>query len=126
MIKSQLQKLLTIGIPYVMFFISPIVPMLLFVGFLVMADLFTGTKAAIKRGEIIHSKGLARSVSKITLYFIAILLSRGMEVVFFENIPVTSLTAGYIALAEFKSNLENIGEYTGTDIWNYIKEKFTR
>jgi hypothetical protein len=45
-----------------------------------------------------------------------------MELAFIPWLPVAQLTAGYIAIVEFKSNMENIGELTGTDIWNRIKE----
>jgi hypothetical protein len=83
----------------------------------------TGTVAAKHRGEVIHSRGLRRSIVKITLYFTAILLSEGFEKVFGLDIDISYMVAGLIAITEFKSNLENIGEVTGIDIWSKIAEK---
>ena len=58
-------------------------------------------------------------------YGIAIILSRVMEVAFIDWLPIAQLTAGYIALVEFKSNLENIAEITGVDVWVFLKDKLT-
>lgn len=121
----KLATLIELAIPYLIFFFSPVMWTLLAVGILVGVDLFTGILAAKKRGEVIRSNGISRTVSKIALYSIAIILSRMMEVVFFPWLPVASITSGYIALVEFKSNLENIGEWTGIDIWNAIKDRIT-
>jgi phage-related holin len=122
MIKDFLIKNAFLFVPYLVFFLTPVAPMLILTGILVCTDLFTGIRAAKQRGEAITSKGFQRTVAKISLYFIAILLSRGMEVVFFD-LPIARITAGYIALSEFKSNLENIGQYTGLDIWKNIVDK---
>jgi len=46
-----------------------------------------------------------------------------MEVSFMEWIPVAKLTAGYIAVVEFKSNMENIASITGVDIWKHLMTK---
>jgi hypothetical protein len=58
-------------------------------------------------------------------YCLAIILSRVMEVSFISWLPIAQLTAGYIAVVEFKSNMENIAEITGIDIWNFLKDKLT-
>jgi phage-related holin len=119
MIKSKLLLL----VPYLAFFFSPIALILFTTGFLVATDLFTGIFAAKKRGENIDSKKMARSISKIIFYFVAIILSRLMEIAFFPQIPIANITAGYIALVEFKSNIENISTITGLDIWKALINK---
>jgi phage-related holin len=121
-----MKKYIALLIPYLTFFFAPIALILFTTGSLVCADLMTGVFAARKRGEQIQSRKMARSVSKIIFYFIAIILSRLMEVVFFPQIPIANITAGYIALIEFKSNIENIGTITGIDIWKAIINKFNR
>lgn len=108
-------------------FVTPIRWYLLAVGILVMVDLFTGIRAAKKRNEAIRSKGMRNSINKIALYFVAILLSEMMQQVFFKAIlpahmSITAVTAGFIGLVEFKSNLENIAEVTGLDIWKRLIE----
>jgi hypothetical protein len=93
---------------------------------LVVLDLYTGVRAAQHRKEPIRSRGFGRTTEKITLYFVAILLSRGMHLVFFAPMGVKFdlvwLVAGLISLTEFKSNLENIGTVTGMDIWGSISQ----
>jgi len=105
--------------------LSPLVPFLGLVMALVVADFITGVMAAKERGETITSRGFRRSVEKITLYFIAILAAEGMEKVF--GIPyVTYLVTLLIARTEFKSNIENVEQVTGTPIWKDIKHIFER
>jgi phage-related holin len=116
-------KYFAILIAYLIFFFSPIVAILIATGVLVFTDLFTGVFAAARRGEKVDSKKMARSVSKIIFYFTAIILSRMMETVFFPSIPIASITSGYIALIEFKSNIENISSITGLDIWKALIDK---
>lgn len=119
----NLEKLVTIGLPYVIFFFAPITWDIVAIGVLVFADVFTGIRAAKKRGEKIHSRTMSRTVGKMLYYTIAIVLSRVMEVAFIDWLPIAQLTGGYIAVVEFKSNLENISESTGIDIWNHLKER---
>jgi phage-related holin len=119
----MLKKLAAVILPYLVFFFSPIYPLLFTVGILVFADLLTGVFAAKKRGEVIHSKTMARTVSKCIFYFIAIILGRLMELNFLQGLPIANITAGYIALTEFKSNIENIDTITGTNIVKAVINK---
>jgi DNA integrity scanning protein DisA with diadenylate cyclase activity len=114
-----------LAIPYVVFFFAPIWAALVGIGVLIFADVLTGTKAAHKRGERIHSRKMSTTINKMIFYAIAILLARVMEVSFINWLPIAQLTAGYIAVVEFKSNMENIAEITGVDIWNHLKDKLT-
>jgi phage-related holin len=118
-----LKLLLTAFGSWLLAFVLPSAAFLIFTTVLVFADLLTGTMAAKHRGEIIHSRGLRRSIVKIVLYFTAILLSEGFETVFVLGIDISYMVAGLIAVTEFKSNLENIGQVTGIDIWSKIAEK---
>lgn len=129
-IDSVLMKCIGVAGAWFASFFAPIGGYLALVVTLVMADLYTGIKAARKREEVINSKGLRKSIGKISLYFLAIILSRGMEVIFFEgrwindHIPLTYLVAGFISAVEFQSNIENISAMTGINIWEKIKGKF--
>lgn len=115
------------GASWIMSFIVPLTPFLAFTVVLVLCDLYTGTRAARHRGEQINSRGLKRTIEKISLYFIAILLSNGMEAVFFLlkgwHTELTFVVSSIIALTEFKSNIENISAYTGAQIWPSIVDK---
>lgn len=121
----KLGTALTTGLPYLLFFFTPIAPCLIGVGVLLFADVITGIKAAKKRLEPISSSKLSMTVNKIIFYAIAIMLSRMMEIVFIDWLPLARLTAGYVAIVEFKSNMENIGEITEVDVWNFLKERLT-
>lgn len=119
----EVSTILKLGIPYIVFFFAPITAAIIGLGVLILADVITGCKAAKMRGEEIRSNRMARTISKIIFYSIAIILSRVMEVAFMDWMPVAQITAGYIAIVEFKSNMENIGSITGVDVWKHIMTK---
>ena len=119
----EISTLLKLGIPYIVFFFAPITAAIIGLGVLIFADVFTGCKAAKVRGEEIRSNRMARTISKIIFYSVAIILSRVMEVAFMPWLPVAQLTAGYIAVVEFKSNMENIATITGVNIWKHLMRK---
>ena len=100
--------------------LNEVTPFLVLLLVLVVADLYTGINAAKHRKEDIESWGLRRTVQKFVLYAMAVLLARGMEYVF--GLPqVVYVVAFYICVTEFLSNLENIGEVTGTNITGEIR-----
>ena len=119
----EVGTIVKLGVPYLVFFFAPITAAIMGLGVLIFADVITGCKAAKVRGEEIRSNRMARTVSKIIFYSIAIILSRVMEVSFMEWIPAAKLTAGYIAVVEFKSNMENIASITGVDVWKHLMKK---
>jgi phage-related holin len=87
---------------------------------MVFADFVVGIIAARHRKETISSSGIARTVSKFTVYILAILSGRGVEIVFLpqsiiETSYVTYMIAGTITLREFKSLLENVEDITGVE-----------
>ena len=122
-------------------FFAPITPFIMIVFLLVAIDLFTGIKAAhaendrlIKAGspdavdpkDVVHSKGLRRTVEKMVFYFLAILMSEAMAQTFKFNdyyMPLTFAVSFGIAGIEYKSNLENIQEVTGNrHIWKFVRD----
>lgn len=119
----SLEYLITLGIPFLIAYFSPLMPILTGMVALTFIDTFTGTWAAAKRKESIHSRAMARTITKTVMYTIAVILAHILETVFMNWFPAVNLIAGYIALVEFKSNMENIGYITNIDIWNYIKDR---
>jgi len=105
-------------------FIFPVQEFLILTLCLVICDAFTGILAAKKQGQKITSGGIRQTVSKITAYFIAILLSEGMRVTFIPEISIPYFVAFIIAIAEFKSNIENVEKIGSISIWRQIIEKF--
>lgn len=107
-------------------FLMPVAGFVGMITFLVIVDLYSGVKAAQHRKEKITSTGFKRTVGKITLYFCAILAARGIDTVFLlpkgHDLDVTWVVAGFIAMTEFKSLLENIYTVTGVDVWKEIAD----
>jgi len=107
--------------------LMPVSSYLLFTVVLVLVDLGTGVAAARHRGEELRSRGFSRSVLKIALYCAAILLSHGMDKVFFEpkglGFDLVWIVAGLIGVTEFKSNLENISTVTGSNLISGIADR---
>lgn len=89
---------------------------------LVAADLFTGIAAASHRKEVIHSRGLRRSVVKFCMYMAAIFGARSLESVYFPNFPMVFTISCYICVTEFYSVLENVGTVTNTNVLESVRE----
>jgi hypothetical protein len=88
MLETNLLKQLTIATigGWLLSKIIPISPFLIFTVILVFCDLVTGIIAAKNRKEKITSFKIRRTVVKIVLYFIAILLAEGMRDIFIKQI----------------------------------------
>jgi len=88
---------------------------------LVLCDWVTGVWAAINRKEKITSKGLRRTVGKVLLYSLAIVLVMVVETTFFESNYLVAVVALYISIVELFSNLENISSITGRNIIGVVR-----
>lgn len=98
---------------------------LLTVGFLIMADTFTGIWAAWKRNgrKSITSRKAGRILSKLILYPLAIIVAKAAQDYLAPAIPWTDVTAGIIAVVEVKSIFENISLVLGFDLWEKVKKR---
>ncbi len=119
------KTVLTILLSWLASTMLPTVPFILLMVCLVFADLFTGLKKAEFLNIPRTPGGLRRTVTKISLYFIAILLARLIEVTF--SFPdwanIVFVVAALISATEFKSNIRNISIYTQKDYWAKISER---
>lgn len=104
-----------------MSFVTPVWPFIFLVIVLTSIDLYSGVKAARKRGEKIHSKGLRRSIEKITLYVLSILAAEQMRLTFFPSLNITYVVSFGICITELQSLVENVETVTGVNIWSRIK-----
>jgi phage-related holin len=104
-------------------FVLPIAPFLTITFSLVVVDTITGISAAKKRAEKISSKGLSRTVEKVALYCVLLLVAQGVKLVFLPVVPITYIAAFAIMLTEFQSIVENVETVTGAKIWDFIKNK---
>lgn len=102
----------------------PIHNFLLTIYILLAFDLITGITKAYKTNVTITSKRLRDSVLKFIFYSIATFISYQVDItILFDSLILTKLVGGYIMLIEFQSNIENISEITGVNLWMLIKDK---
>lgn len=86
----------------------------------IFADLLFGVWASYRRKEPITSAGLRRTVSKLFVYDITVVLAFWAEKSLSLPIPITSLVSGMVALTELKSILENVNSIGGGDLLKSI------
>lgn len=101
-------------------FFAPVHALICVVFALILLDLVTGIWAAMRRGEKIKSAGIRRTVSKLFVYELAIVIGFLLQYMLKDFIPVANLVAGVIALVESKSLFENLGTIYGEDIFRSI------
>ena len=81
---------------------------------LILTDLICGVLAARKRGELITSAGLRRTITKTIVYEVALLLAFLAETYLIHGIlPITTLVSSMIGIVELKSVYENLDAISG-------------
>lgn len=91
---------------------------------LVLADLILGVLAAKKRGELLTSAGLRRTITKIFVYETALMLAFLTEQYLTgELVPVCKIVSSFIGLVELKSCTENLNEISGGSLLKVLLEK---
>ncbi len=119
----MLQTLKTLAITVLSIFL-PIQPLIVAAFVLITADLVVGILAARKEGIPITSSGIKRTVGKILLYELAIIISFIAEKYLLSDLmPVSKLVAGFIGATELKSILENIDILNGSSLFKTLVNK---
>lgn len=123
--KNQGTPFLLEVLAFIVVFMTEIQSALLAVGFLIMADSFTGIWGSWKRNgrKSITSRRAGRIVSKLILYPLALVVAKVSEDYLAPSIPWLDVTAGILATIEVKSIFENIGLILGFDLWDKIKKQ---
>ena len=105
-------------------FFAAIQGALLAIGFLIMADTFTGIWATLKKDGVksVTSRKAGRILTKLILYPLAIIVAKVAEDHLAPSIPWVEVTAGILAAVEVKSIFENISIVLGFDLWDRIKK----
>lgn len=123
LIYTKYLKLLT----YFSVMFMPIVPAILWLGVFVAVDFITGIWKARKNKEPLQSKKMANSITKVVMYFLAIICSRVMETQFLPvgllPFTITQACIAFISVIEFKSIMENISAILEMPLWAFIKDK---
>ena len=90
-------------------FFAPIWVLVLWMTIFVIFDLISGIMAAKKRGELLKSSKLRRTINKLVWYFAAVLLAHGLDsgILSFIDLHLAAFTAAIICGVELYSVLEN-------------------
>lgn len=104
--------------------LAPIHAVMITVGVLIFADLFTGIYAAYKNNEEISSARLRDSLTKICVYQTVIITGFLVETHLIEGlVPVVKLVAGIIGMVEITSLIENSNKILGKNIFGMLLDK---
>lgn len=121
--KEMIQKYALPVLAYFASYFSHAYPMMMAIGFFLVADFITGIMAAKKRGEDISSKKMRPTITKGIGYMIAILVAHVFQNHFLADIEVLKIVAGLIAFIEVKSLDENFRDITGKSLFKQFLKK---
>ena len=111
---------------FVASFFIPIKGFLLFTVFVVFADTISGVLASKKQAIEINSRGLYRTIEKIIVYFLSILIFEGAKQTFSIPLNISYMVASMIAVVELTSISENVKKITGVNLGTFILRIFRR
>lgn len=111
---------------FVASFFIPIKGFLLFTVFVVFADTISGVLASKKQAIEINSRGLYRTIEKIIVYFLSILIFEGAKQTFSIPFNISYMVASMIAVVELTSISENVKKITGVNLGTFILRFFRR
>lgn len=113
------------GVLFLVIYFQPIWISLLIIGVFIGFDVITALMRAYKNGIPIRSKRLRDTIGKSTAYMIALMVSHLFQLHFMSIVPLLEIVAVFIASAELKSIMENLGDITNLDFWSFIKERLS-
>jgi hypothetical protein len=126
------EQILKAALCAITLFFAPVIPLLILIGFAIVADTVFGIIASKKNGTPIISRKLSRIVSKSVVYMTLILLAYGIDYVLLNmiflkwlSIPwlFTKISAVIITFVEIFSIDEKIRSFNdGKGIWYFIKQ----
>lgn len=101
--------------------LSPLNGVLTTIMFLIVVDFITGAYAAYKSGISIKSEKIANTISKFFIYNLVIISAYFLEKHIVNEVPFLKIIAGFIAITEIKSILENYNKIYGVNPFTGIK-----
>ena len=116
-------------------FLMPISGLLFLVGFVIVLDTITGVWKSIKNKVKITSRGLSAIISKMLLYEVTVILFYMIDKFILNNIILqffsvdlllTKILALILVSIEVMSINENYKAVKGLDLWQAMKNLFSR
>jgi hypothetical protein len=93
--------------------LSPVNGVMVTMVFLIVVDFITGSYASFKNRIPIRSSRIGHTISKFFIYNLVILAAFFLEKHIVNEVPFLKIIAGFIAIAEIKSILENYNAIYG-------------
>lgn len=93
--------------------LSPVNAVMVTMVFLIIVDFITGSYASIKNRVPIRSSRIGHTISKFFIYNLVILAAFFLEEHIVNEVPFLKIIAGFIAITEIKSILENYNAIYG-------------
>lgn len=110
--------------------LAPLQGMMVTMVFLIIVDFITGVYAACKNGIPIRNYRIMQTISKFFIYNLVILAAYFLEIHILDEIPFLKIIAGFIAIAEIKSILENFNKIYGVNpfraLTNLLRNSFLK
>jgi len=100
--------------------LSPVNGVMITMVFLIIVDFITGLYASYKHKIPINSERIGNTISKFFIYNLVILASFLLEKFIVEEVPFLKIIAGFIAITEIKSILENFNKIYGVDLFKAL------
>jgi hypothetical protein len=114
------QYLLHLSVAIISIF-TPVTPILLTIGVLIVIDFLVGIYRAFKMKEQITSRKMGNTISKMFLYQLTIISLFLFETYILMGIlPVTKIGAALISITELKSIDESVEKMTGVGVWKKL------
>ena len=114
------QYLLYLSVAIISIF-TPVIPMLLTIGALIVVDFLVGLYRAFKMKEQITSRKMGNTISKMFLYQLTIISLFLFETYILVGIlPVTKIGAALISITELKSIDESVEKMTGVGVFKKL------
>lgn len=116
----------------VLSYFVPVTSIIMIIFIFVVVDLVSGISAARVKKEPVKSKKMRSTVQKMLCYMTTIVLAFFIqkEILIYEWFEIMNVVSGIIALAEFKSILENFGTITGNstfkDVFGTLEAAFKK
>lgn len=99
---------------------TPVHGVMITIVFLIIVDFITGSYASYKLKIPISSQRIANTISKFFIYNLVVLASFLLEKFIVDDLPFLKIIAGFIAITEVKSILENFNKIYGTDLFKAL------
>ncbi|PTX60515.1 holin family protein [Kordia periserrulae] len=107
--------------------IAPTISVMLTVAFLIAVHFITESYAGIKKKIPISGERIGNTISKFFIYNLVVLSAFLLEKYIVNEVPFMRIIAGFIAIAEIKSIMENFNAIYGIDpfkaLVNLIKKR---